>query len=92
MLHGQGLAQLAANLLELTGALMMANALLVRVSYLELPRVLFGVLTGDRTGLAAAKLAETIGKAKKRKSLQGLSLVTCGFLLQALTVLFTTVF
>jgi hypothetical protein len=80
------LLQLAANLFELTGVMMMAGSLLSAVPFWQWPRVLFFSIW--RPGSADAKIAEVFGREAKRTSLRGLAFISVGFLLQVLIVIF----
>jgi hypothetical protein len=74
--------QLAGGVLEIGGALMMANAHLNVIRLRHLPRLLLSALVRGRMARGSARLDGVFSQDDRLASLQGLSAIALGFVLQ----------
>lgn len=74
--------QLLASLLEIVGALLMANANVAVAKGGQVPRLLVVALWRGAMARGAAKLDGALSQEDRLKTLQGLAFIATGFLLQ----------
>ena len=86
----ENLLELLGSVLEFTGAVLMANALLGLINPLDLPRYLLSALVGGKSAKGFARLSG-LSPEDYQKSLRGLALIALGWAVKLSVVVWQVV-